>query len=319
MAPDPALASATPRTGSTARLLSGTVLILVIAVFAGAMGVPPATLAALAVLAVLVLSLELVVGVAGILTLGQAAMFGVGGYAAGIVASLSGPGAFSGLAIGALAGGAFACITGAILLRASGLQRLILTVAFAEILAALARLAPNPRPVPRLELGGSLFSADGNLAIYAVAVLLVVFVLVTLLREAPFGLSLRALQENPVRMSALGASSFPRLWLAYGLGGTLAGLAGALHIQTTGAMSPALFSFALSVEAIVLLAIGGRGRLWGPIIGVALVLLAVALSPVADLERGLIVGALGIVVLIFCPSGLTGIPDQIRRATWTFR
>ena len=80
-----------------------------------------------------------------------------------------------------------------------------------------------------------------------------------------------------------------------------------------------MFSLTVSVEALVLLSIGGRSRLWGAITGTALVIFALHLSPWPDLDRGLIVGLFGVVILILFPGGLFGIPDQIRRATWTFR
>jgi len=228
--------------------------------------------------ALLVLSLDLVVGVAGLATLGQAALFGTGAYAAGIFALRVMPDPLVGLAIGVAAGACVALASGAFLLRYRGFTLLMLTVAVAQILYSLASKARDwtggddglsgfsPGPL----LGRFAFDLEGRTAaLYALTVLVLGLYVARRVVDSPFGLAVRGIHENRARMAALGTPVFTRLLAMYTLSGALAGAAGALSAQTNAIVGLDSLGFAVSAEALVMLVLGGVGRLSGAVIGAA--------------------------------------------------
>lgn len=224
----------------------------------------------------LVLSLDLVVGIAGLPTLGHGALFGVGAYAAGLAALRLHPDPLFGLALGIAAGGLTALLTGAFLLRYQGFTFLMLTVAASQILLSLANSG-------RAWTGGDdglsgytvgplfgvfefdLFGRTG--ALYALGVLVLGYYLARRLVDSPFGLSVRGIHQNRARMAALGTPVFWRLLAVYTAAGALAGAAGAVSAQTNAIVGLDSLSFALSAEILVMLVLGGAGRLHGALIG----------------------------------------------------
>lgn len=231
----------------------------------------------LAIIALLVLSLDLVVGIAGLATLGHAALFGVGAYAAAIFAlRLLHADPLLGLAAGMAAGALLALASGAFLLRYSGFTFLMLTVAVAQIVLSLAQKARDwtggddglsgftMGPL----LGRFAFDLEGRTAaLYAIVVLVVGLYLARRVVDSPFGLAVRGIHENRARMAALGTPVFLRLLAMYTFAGALAGAAGALSAQTNAIVGMDSLSFALSAEALVMLILGGAGRLTGALIG----------------------------------------------------
>lgn len=230
------------------------------------------------IMALLVLSLDLVVGVAGLATLGHAAMFGVGAYAAGIFALRVMPDPLMGLAIAMVCGAALAALSGAFLLRYQGFTFLMLTVAVAQMVLSLAQKARDFTGADDGLSGyvtGPLFATfefdfEGRLAaFYTLGVLVVLFYVTRRLVDSPFGLSVRGVHENRARMAALGTPVYSRLLGMYTVAGALAGAAGALSAQTTAVVGLDSLSFGLSAEALVMLILGGAGRLSGALIGAA--------------------------------------------------
>ena len=230
----------------------------------------------IAVTALFVLSLDLVVGIAGLATLGQAALFGAGAYAAGIFALRLNPDPLIGLAVGTGAGALLALASGAFLLRYHGFTFLMLTVAVAQIAASLAQKARDwtggddgltgfaMGPL----LGRFAFDLEGKTAaLYALVVLALGVYVARRVVDSPFGLAVRGIHENRARMAALGTPVIPRLLAMYTLAGALAGAAGALSAQTNAIVGLDSLSFALSAEALVMLILGGAGRLHGALIG----------------------------------------------------
>lgn len=223
-----------------------------------------------------VLSLDLVVGVAGLATLGHAALFGLGAYAAGIFALNVHADPLVGLAVGILAGAIMALASGAFLLRYQGFTFLMLTVAVSQIVLNLVQKARDwtggddglsgyaMAPL----LGRFAFDLEGKVAaMYALAVLVVLFYMAQRLVQSPFGLAVRGIHENRARMAALGTPVFRRLWLLYTVAGALAGAAGALSAQVNAVVGTDSLSFALSAEALVMLILGGAGQLTGALVG----------------------------------------------------
>lgn len=233
-------------------------------------------LSRLAITALLVLSLDLVVGIAGLATLGQAALFGVGAYAAAIFALRLHPDPLLGLAVGMGAGALLAFVSGAFLLRYSGFTFLMLTVAVAQIVLSLAQKARDWTggddglsgfTVGPL-FGRFAFDMEGRTAaLYAIVVMAVGLYLARRVVDSPFGLAVRGSHENRARMAALGTPVFARLLAMYTVAGTLAGAAGALSAQTNAIVGMDSLSFALSAELLVMLILGGAGRLTGALIG----------------------------------------------------
>ncbi len=237
-----------------------------------------ALLTRIAASALFVLSLDLVLGYGGIATLGQAAMFGTGAYAAGIVAVnwINDP--FAMLAAGGLAGGGIALVTGALILHARGLTLLMLTIAVGQIVQEVANKARDwtggsdglsgidPAPV----LGMFRFDMYGRTSyLFALAVLVVGLLVARRIVRSPFGLACRGVKEDPLRISAIGGSPKSYLVVLYGVAGVFAGVAGALTAVTSGIVGLDSAGFPWSAEALVMLVLGGTGRLYGAVIGTA--------------------------------------------------
>jgi len=226
--------------------------------------------------ALLVLSLDLVVGFAGLATLGHGAMFGVGAYAAGIFALRISADPLVGLLVGCASGAVLAALSGLFLLRYQGFTLLMLTVAVAQIIQNLANkfrdLTGGDDGLSGFTMGALLgrfpFDLEGRVAsLYALAVLVLGYYLARRVVDSPFGLSVRGIHENRARMAALGTPVFLRLWTMYTLAGALAGAAGAVSAQTNAIVGLDSLGFALSAEILVMLILGGSGRLHGALIG----------------------------------------------------
>lgn len=262
--------------------------------------------------ALFVLSIDLVVGVAGLATLGQAALFGFGAYAAGIFALKVMPDPLVGLAIAIAAGAALALASGAFLLRYQGFTFLMLTVAVAQILLSLAQKARDwtgaddglsgftMSPL----LGRFEFDLEGRTAaVYALIVLAIALYVLRRVVDSPFGLAVRGIHENRARMAALGTPVFRRLLVLYTIAGAVAGAAGALSAQTNAVVGLDSLSFALSAEGLVMLILGGAGRLTGALVGAAVFTLlhhtAASINPYHWL---FVVGALLMLVVLVPPA-----------------
>lgn len=230
----------------------------------------------IAVMALLVLSVDLVVGYAGLATLGQAAMFGMGAYAAGLTALKLSADPLIGLACGALAGGVTAGVSGLFLLRYQGFTFLMLTIAVAQILQSVANKARSltggddglsgffMNPL----FGQIEFDLEGRTAfVYSAVVLVLAVYALCRLVNSPFGLSVQGIHQSRARMSALGTAIVPQLWRMYTIAGVVAGAAGALSAQSAAIVGLDALSFSLSAEALVMLVLGGSGRLGGALVG----------------------------------------------------
>lgn len=233
------------------------------------------------VMALLVLSLDLVVGYAGLATLGHVAFFGIGAYAAGITALRLTGDPFVGLAAGALAGALAAGASGALLLRYEGFTFLMLTVAFVQIVQSLASKLRDwtggddgltgfsVKP-----LLGASFDMQGHTAYwYVLALLVICYWVAKRIVESPFGLSVQGIRQSRLRMAALGTDVRWQLWRMYTIAGAMAGVAGALSAQSNGIVGLDSLSFELSAEILAMLILGGTGRLYGALIGAAVFML----------------------------------------------
>ncbi len=275
------------------------------------------------IMVVLVLSLDLVLGYAGIATLGQAAFYGAGAYAAGLFAIHVWADPVAGLAAGAVAGAVLALVSGLVLMRTQGLTLIMLTIAVASICLEIANKARDLtggadglRGI-RMEPVLGLFAFDfvGKTGFwYALAAVVVVFVFLSRLTRAPLGLSLRGIHESPERMAAIGVSVYWRRVTAYTIGGAIAGVAGALSAQVTQLVSLESFSFTLSAEALIMLILGGIGRLYGAVLGTLIFMFVHHWAAANDPFNWLfVIGALVLAVVFFLPKGIISVPTALTR------
>ncbi len=228
------------------------------------------------------LSLDLVLGYAGIVSLGHAAFFGVGAYVAGAL-SVRGHGEpLSGLLAAAAVAAALGFCSSSLIVGGHGLTRLMVTLAVGLSLHEAANQASSltggTDGLSGMNTGNLLglwgFDMLGQTAyVYALLVTFGCFLLVRRLVRSPFGLSLRGIRENERRMHAIGAPVRRRLTQVYTLAAALAGVAGALGAQTTEFVGLESLSFERSASALVMLVLGGAGHLYGAFVGSAIFML----------------------------------------------
>ena len=223
------------------------------------------------------LSLDLILGYAGIVSLGHAAFFGVGAYCAGLLALhgiVTEP--VVALLVAGLVAAAVGFLTSFLVIRGVDLTRLMVTLGIALLLEALAeRFSDVTGGTDGLQgiemqpiLGLFAFDMFGKVGFfYSLIVLFVLFLLARRIVHSPFGLSLRAIRNNPLRASAIGIPVNRRLIAVYTLAAFYAGIAGALFTQTTALASLDVFSFERSADLMLVLVIGGTGYLYGGLIG----------------------------------------------------
>jgi branched-chain amino acid transport system permease protein len=273
------------RAGSTSRPLLSLLPVLVILALIAAVPLfsPSNRFLSLAISAginvIALYGLSVLFGQTGILSMGHAALVGVGAYAAAILANHGITDPLVGLAFASLAAGLFGLITAPLLLRGADLTRLMVTLGICLMLGELANKNSwatggadglNFEVAPIFRLFPIGFTGQRNAALYSLSVLFLLFVLARRFMQSPFGLSLRALRENRLRAGALGVSAPRRLIAIYAIAAAYAGAAGALVAQTTQIVSLDVFDFHRSADVLLMLIIGGTGYLYGGIIGAGL-------------------------------------------------
>lgn len=230
----------------------------------------------IAIVALFALSLDLVLGYAGVVSLGHAAFFGFGAYAAALFAKLVMPDPVMGLLVGMAAATFLGAMCSFTILRGTDLTRLMVTLGVALILLELANkldwLTGGSDGLQGVILGPVLgrfeFDLMGQTAAwYSLVVLLLLFVLARRLVHSPFGATLKALRDNPLRAMAIGIAVHRRLAVIYTLAAGVAGAAGALLAQTSGFASLDLFALDRSADVMLMLVIGGVGWLYGGVLG----------------------------------------------------
>lgn len=230
----------------------------------------------IAILALFAVSLDLILGYAGIVSLGHTAFFGLGAYAAGILARdyVSEP--VTGLVLAGMISGLFGLATSFLVLRGSDLTRLMTTFGVAMLLAEVGNqavwLTGGADGLSGISMGPILGLVEFDLwgrngYIYCLVVLLVLTFVARRIVNSPFGLSLMAVKRNSRRAAMLGISPQRRIVVIYTVSAAYAGMAGALLAQTTNFVSPDVLAFHRSADVLLVLVIGGAGYLYGGIIG----------------------------------------------------
>jgi branched-chain amino acid transport system permease protein len=258
------------------------------------------------------LSLDLILGYAGIVSLGHAAMFGTGAYTAGILARHGWGEPLSGLVAAGLAAAAVAYLTSFIALRGEDLTRLMVTLGIGLLLYEAANQAgewtggvDGLSDMQVRDLFGVFpFDIRGRTAyLYTLGVVFLVFCGARRIVHSPFGLSLRGIRESPRRMAAIGSPVQRRLVVVYTLAGAMAGIAGALLAQTTQFVGLEVLGFSRSADLLIMLVLGGAGWLYGGLVGAALFLVAQSLLSRLDPVYWEFWLGLLIVVIVLVPRG----------------
>lgn len=275
-----------------------------------------------------VLSLDLIVGYGGIATLGHSAYFGLGAYTAGILAQRLHGDPGLGLVAAAITAGAFGLVTGAVILRTHGLTLLMLTLAITSIVLEVASSATpltggsdgmHSVPVQPV-LGQFEFDIFGKTAyVYCLVVLFAAWVFVRALVHSPFGAALVGARENDARMHAIGAPVYGIRLRAYAIACSLAGMAGALLTHTTQFVGLSTLGFELSGEGLVMLVLGGVGRIYGAFVGPGVYIVARDFLAKQTPEYWYLgVGVMLVIIVLFARGGILGIVDKAR-ARWQGR
>jgi branched-chain amino acid transport system permease protein len=230
----------------------------------------------IAIVALFAVSLDLILGYTGIVSLGHAAFLGFGAYASALFAKHVMPDPLMGLAVGIAAATVLGAICSLTIMRGSDLTRLMVTLGMAAILTELANkldwLTGGSDGLQGVVMGPLLgqfeFDLSGKTAAwYSLSVLLVLFMLARRLIHSPFGATLKAVRDNRLRAMAIGIPVSSRLAVAYTIAAGIAGAAGALMAQTTGFASLDVFALERSADVMLMLVIGGVGWLYGGVVG----------------------------------------------------
>jgi len=268
------------------------------------------------------LSLDLILGYAGIVTLGHAAFFGVGAYTVALLtARLNWGEPVTSLIIATLISAAAGFISGWFLLRYRGLTLLMLTLATAILLQEAGNyrsdITGGYDGVPGMEIW-KLFGVFENdlygrtYYIYIAVLLFLVFLVVRRIVYSPFGAALTGIRENVRRMHAIGSPVHRRLVAAYTIAAGIAGMAGALFAQSTAYTTLGVFDFESSAKVMVMLILGGTGRLYGAFAGATIyMLLEDHLAKLSPEFWQFGIGLLLVLAVLFARRGLLGLIEDI--------
>jgi branched-chain amino acid transport system permease protein len=258
------------------------------------------------------MSLDFLMGYAGMVSFGHSAFFGVGGYVAALALIAWGPGAGAGLLVPAAAAALAALVIGFFSIRVSGVYFIMLTLAFSQMLYAVTfqvgwlGAEDGIVGVPRPRLAGVDLSRAGAFHVYVTAFALATALVLWRIVRSPFGRVLRGIHDNEGRMQAVGYAVDRYKLLAFVIAGTIAGVAGALYTQFVGSITPEAFLWRTSGEALLMVIIGGTGTLGGALLGAAAFILLQSLVSSYTERWMLLLGVTFIVVVLFAPGGIVG-------------
>jgi branched-chain amino acid transport system permease protein len=258
------------------------------------------------------MSLDLLMGRAGLVSFGHSAFFGLGGYVAALGLKAE-PGGLAALVWPALAAALAALVIGFFCVRVSGVYFIMLTLAFSQMFHAYAfqvawlGAEDGIIGVPRSSLLGVSLAGRATFHLFLVLVFAGAALLLWRVARSPFGHVLQGIRENEGRMDALGYAVRNYKLLAFVIAGTVAGVAGACYTQLNGSISPDAFFWTTSGEALLMVIIGGTGTLGGAVLGAAAFILLQSLVSTYTERWMLILGATFVLFVLFAPGGLVGV------------
>jgi branched-chain amino acid transport system permease protein len=261
---------------------------------------------------VFAMSLDLLMGHAGMVSFGHSAFFGIGGYVAALALARS-PGTLSALVAPALAAALAALVIGFLSIRVSGVYFIMLTLAFSQMFFAVAfqvawlGAEDGLVGVPRGRVLGLDLAAPRVFHLYLLGVAALAALVLWRVVRSPFGHVLRGIHENEARMEAVGYAVSRYKLLAFVIAGTVAGVAGALYTQLNGSITPDAFFWTTSGEALLMVIIGGTGTLGGAVLGAAAFILLQSLVSTYTERWMFILGLTFVLFVLFAPGGIVGI------------
>jgi branched-chain amino acid transport system permease protein len=295
-----------------ARLLGLGALVTAVVAFPAVAGAYPVKLLQeILIWGVFAMSLDLLLGYAGMVSFGHSAFFGIGGYVAAL-ALKSSPGALSALVVPALAAALAALVIGLFSTRVSGVYFIMLTLAFSQMFYAYAfqvawlGAEDGIIGVPRPTILGLNLGQATPFHLYLITLCALAMLLLWRVVRSPFGHVLRGIQENEGRMEAVGYAVRRYKLVAFVIAGTIGGVAGSLYTQLNLTISPDAFFWTTSGEALLMVIIGGTGTLWGAVLGAAAFILLQSLVSSYTERWMLILGATFILFVLFAPGGIVG-------------
>jgi branched-chain amino acid transport system permease protein len=271
--------------------------------------------------AIFAMSLDLLVGYCGLVSLGHAAFFGAAAYATALLsAKLGVTNVLISLPLSVLAAAVVAMVIGLLTLRTSGIYFIMATLAFAQMLFFLVNDndffggSDGILLLKHFTVGpGWLDASDPAIRFRIVlAATAAVFVTLSYLVRSPFGRALQGIKSNERRMRALGYSVARYKLACFAIGGALAGLAGHLYVLLTSLADPSIVDWTHSAQVLMMVILGGLGTLIGPMIGAFL--LIELIDQVAELTEHwkLVVGVVVVVATLFGRGGLAGVVATLR-------
>jgi branched-chain amino acid transport system permease protein len=278
------------------------------------------------VLAIFAMSLDLLVGVTGLVSLGHAAFFGIGAYALALLAPRFKPASFwITLPVSVVAAALGALLVGFFVVRLKSVYFIMATLAFAQMFFFLAHDTEFGRGSDGISMHFRPEALVGDRQVFDLAeprhtyylvflVLLLVLGFLRVLRRSPFGRALLGIRSNEHRMRSLGYATFRYKLLAFVIAGALAGLAGYLYVAQRGFVNPEMLSWHESGNVLVMVILGGMGSFYGAVLGAFTFVLLQEAFQATTLHWQLLLGGTIVAVVLLLPGGLQGIRDRFRKA-----
>lgn len=272
------------------------------------------------VLGIFALSLNILVGFTGLVSLGHAAFFGTGAYAAGIIAKNFSPNLVLTIMGAIIISSLLAIVIGFFSTRLSGFYFLMVTLAFSQMVYAVAHQWSSVTGgsngfsgIPKPELFGFIaFNHHVSLYLLILAVFIAVYIGLSRFIQSPLGNIFIGIRENETRMRATGYNTVFYKNLSFIIAGGLGGLAGALYSYFNGFVSPGDVYWTVSGKVLIMVLVGGAGTLIGPVLGAGfIVILETIVSSYIDMWM-LIIGTIFILFVVFAPKGIVGLGDVVK-------
>lgn len=266
------------------------------------------------ILGIFALSLNILVGYTGLVSLGHAAFFGTGAYASGIIAKEVSANFFVTILLAIVASVLISALIGIFCMRVSGFYFLMLTLAFSQMIYSIIHQSTNVTGgsnglsgIPSPVIGSMNFSNPVMLFYLILFLFILVFIGLSLVVRSPFGKVLMGIRENETRMKSIGYHTTLYKYFAFVIAGGLGGVAGSLYTNFNGFISPSDVYWTMSGSVLIMVIIGGTGTMLGPILGAAFIVgLETIISSYTN-SWMMIIGVIFILFVIFFPTGIVGI------------
>jgi branched-chain amino acid transport system permease protein len=261
------------------------------------------------------ISLNILVGQTGLVSLGHAAFFGAGAYATGLAASHLSTNVFLTIAIGMLLAFLLAILIGFVSTKAHGFYFLMLTLACSQMVYSIIYQWTDVTggsnglsgiPAPSL-FGDFLLSNQVFIYYFVLVVFAIVMIVINRLLHSPLGYVFIGIKENEDRMKSIGYNTTFYKNISFLIAGTLGGLAGSLYVFFNGFVAPTDVYWTVSGSVLIMVLVGGAGTLWGPVIGAAFIVVLETIISSYTESWMMIIGTAFILFTIFAPSGIAGL------------